>query len=142
MATLEHILSRCTPVGPCLLWTGATTKEGYGRVQHEGKVQPTHRVVYTLAVGHIPAGLTIDHVSDRGCISRLCLNVEQIEPVTLKVNGQRGRRDQLAARNSQEQCINGHRRNPENTGVRADGHTYCKECNRIRNRRRYAAMRT
>lgn len=141
MATLPQILARCRTVGDCLIWTGATSREGYGRIRHDGRIQPTHRVVYTLAVGPIPDGLTIDHVSDRGCTSRLCMNVAHLEPVTLAVNGARGRRDQLAARDSQARCVNGHPRDDQNLGLLASGRIYCRECNRIRNREAYA-MRT
>lgn len=98
--TAQQILDRCTPAGECLIWTGAKSREGYGRLRFKLKVQPTHRVIYELSVGPIPDGLTIDHVTDRGCTSRLCMNVEHMELVTLAENGARARRDQLAGRSS------------------------------------------
>ena len=45
-----------------------------------------HRLVYTLIKGEIPEGLVLDH----GCKNRRCCNTKHLEPVTQKVNVERG----------------------------------------------------
>jgi hypothetical protein len=56
-----------------------------------------HRYAYTLLVGPISDGFTIDHVKDRGCISTLCVKAiadehgpAHLEPVTMVENNLRG----------------------------------------------------
>lgn len=66
----------------CWLWTGAVTSRGYGCVSVNGRRELAHRVSYEEHVGAIPDGLTIDHVRDRGCVSKLCINPAHLEPVT------------------------------------------------------------
>lgn len=60
------------PVDPadCWQWTGKTNNDGYG---YSGTINGNilaHRVMYTLAVGTIPAGLCVLHRCDnRGCVN-------------------------------------------------------------------------
>lgn len=41
-----------------------------------------HRFAWEMVNGPIPEGLTIDHVRERGCRSKLCVEVAHLEPVT------------------------------------------------------------
>jgi hypothetical protein len=74
----------------CWLWTGAINHNGYGIFAVDGKkVARAHRVAYELEVGPIPFGLHLDHVEERGCTSRACVNPAHLEPVTQRVNNER-----------------------------------------------------
>lgn len=94
----------------CWLWTAATNAKGYGRVAWEGHNRYAHRVVYTLLVGPIPDGLTIDHL----CRVRACVNPAHMEPVTSRVNTARGM-SPSALNAVKTACPSGHAYTPENT---------------------------
>ena len=78
----------------CWIWTGTRTRDGgYGQIRLPGLYAPligpmrlAHRVAYELLVGPIPAGLVLDHL----CRNRRCVNPAHLEPVTQRVNIQRG----------------------------------------------------
>lgn len=71
---------------PCWLWTGARTNRGYGNIEVDGKCLATHRVSYALAYGGVPEDLVLDHL----CSRRACGNPLHLDPVTQKVNVERG----------------------------------------------------
>jgi len=72
--------------GTCIEWTGATAKNGYGRVYRNGHWTGAHRHAYELKVGPIPEGLDLDHL----CSNRACINPGHLEPVTRQENLRRG----------------------------------------------------
>jgi|ERR1051326_1872105 hypothetical protein len=91
--TIDDILNRLVKQEDgCWVWPGAKsgTKKGtqkpYGRVSFDGRPQTVHVIVYKHLVGPIPEGLQLDHT----CFNRLCANPAHLEPVTAKVNTQRG----------------------------------------------------
>lgn len=87
----------------CWLWMGKPASNGYGRVRIGGKSYAAHRVAYEFSVGPIPDDLEIDHVMDRGCTSRACVNPAHLEPVTHQVNMMRaGNARRAAIRSLQE----------------------------------------
>jgi hypothetical protein len=67
---------------PCWIWQGVITPGGYGRIGTE----PVHVRMYREHVGQVPVGMQIDHL----CRVRNCCNPFHLEPVTRKVNVQRG----------------------------------------------------
>lgn len=74
-------------------WLGVVLKStGYGQFGFNGKKWSAHRMAYTLAVAEIPEGLVIDHVRDRGCRRRDCVNPFHLEAVTQWENSRRARR--------------------------------------------------
>jgi hypothetical protein len=54
----------------CWLWTAATTRNGYGKLTHDGQTLLAHRLVYELVFGTLPATLAVCH----RCDVRLCCN--------------------------------------------------------------------
>lgn len=73
-------------LGPCWLWLGITTPGGYGQIRRGGRTWVTHRWVYELLIGPIPAGLDLDHL----CRVRRCVRPSHLEPVTRGENLRRG----------------------------------------------------
>ena len=72
----------------CWLWVGYRDKKGYGRI-HFGKHSESHlvhRVGYELERGPIPDGMELDHL----CRQPACWSPYHLEPVTHRVNCQRG----------------------------------------------------
>jgi hypothetical protein len=67
--------------GSCWEWTEALTN-GYGVVQHEGRVQRAHRVVFSLLQEPVPDNLEIDHL----CRNRRCVNPDHIVVALLRLN--------------------------------------------------------
>lgn len=120
---------------PCWEWTAALTN-GYGVVQHEGRIRRAHRVVYGVLRGAVPAELELDHL----CRNRACVNPDHCEPVTGVVNNARSN-SASAVHAKQTRCLRGHEFTPENTYQRQRGHKrerFCRECMRQRDRERYA----
>lgn len=121
----------------CWPWTGSLNAKGYASVHYKGRKRPAHRVVYVLLVGPIPTGFDIDHVRDRGCRLRSCMNPEHMEPVTHRENLLRG--DTITARNAQAtHCPHGHRYDASNTGHNS-GKRRCLTCHRDREHARFGA---
>ena len=122
----ETIASRIEHCGDCWIFTGATNSRGYGSITDgNGSSLLAHRVAYESTFGPIPDGLTIDHVAERGCKSKQCVNPRHLEVVTRGENSRRARR-------TQTHCKNGHPLSGENlrTRRRQDGYTYriCRAC--------------
>lgn len=76
----------------CRLWTGGLNSSGYGYLHVAGQRWLVHRLAHVLWIGTIPEGLTVDHVYDRGCRSKLCVEPSHLEAVTRSENSRRGQR--------------------------------------------------
>lgn len=66
----------------CWEWSAAKSANGYGRVKVKGQLLTTHRVVYELLIGEIPAGCVLEHL----CKTRACCNPFHLVPVTQQEN--------------------------------------------------------
>ena len=95
----------------CWLWTRGTTRDGYPVVRYRGDTWRAHRLSYTLHVGEIPAGLTLDHLCGVSC----CVNPAHLEPVTAAVNILRGKTTLAALNAAKTHCKHGHEFTPSNT---------------------------
>jgi hypothetical protein len=114
----------------CWPWKLSLNRAGYGQVRCCGDTFLAHRIAYELTAGPIPEGRTLDHVKARGCTLRSCCNPAHLEPVTQRVNAQRGRWAERLY------CAAGHLM--AETRV---GRGECNECRKARKRRRYAETR-
>ncbi len=76
----------------CWEWIAGLTVTGYGkfavgsRTDNSRKTVLSHRVAYVELISEIPDELQIDHL----CRNRKCVNPLHLEPVTAKVNFDRG----------------------------------------------------
>jgi hypothetical protein len=110
----------------CWLWTAATSVKGYGQFHMgDGGLVHAHRAAWTLLVGPIPDGATIDHL----CRKRACVNPDHLEPVSIGENVLRG--DTITARNAAKtHCPQGHPYSGDNLRIRPDGARECRACRR------------
>lgn len=115
-------------LGPCWLWTGYINKKTlYGEISARRKptlsgTKMPHRTAWELLVAPIPPKHHIDHL----CRVRHCVNPSHLEPVTPKVNAERGLHGALRTH-----CSKGHRLTPENSYVRpCDNSRKCRICMR------------
>lgn len=114
---------------PCRVWQNYLGPNGYGLFTMLGVRDYAHRQSYRWFVGEIPDGLHIDHL----CRNHACVEPTHLEPVTRKVNAERGIRATATV------CINGHEFTPTNTTIRANGTRKCKRCDADRHSQRYRA---
>lgn len=120
----------------CWLFTGYADAQGYSRLFDGNEKRLVHRLAYEVFVGPIPDGLQIDHVRERGCVHRNCVNPAHLEAVTPWENTMRS--DSPSAVNAAKtQCDHGHAFTPTNTRMvkRPDGlRRACRACDRERAR--------
>jgi hypothetical protein len=102
----------------CWNWIGAKAGDGYGKIKIGSAYVPSHRAMFELLAGPIPAGLVIDHL----CRNTACCNPGHLEPVTHLENMRRG------IRAGRPECINGHPFTPENSYFPPNGRRQCRAC--------------
>lgn len=119
----ERFWAKVEKTDTCWLWRGALQPNGYGRFGSTQRSQVgnwlAHRMAYTLAVGPIPEGLTIDHL----CRNRACVNPAHLEPVTQGENNLRA---------YDGKCRAGHPFTTETTYVGPNGFRQCRTCRNAR----------
>ena len=117
-------------LGKCWIWTGAIKAEGYGEVGFNYKVLYSHRVSYELLVSPITNGMDLDHL----CRVRSCVNPLHLEPVTHKINMERG----FNRNRNKKRCKRGHLLSGINLKIygrrgKTGTRRHCRACQRIRN---------
>lgn len=76
----------------CLVWTGATTPKGYGRINVLRRWWLVHRLLYALVNGDPPEGYEVDHTchteacTPGPCVHRRCLEPTHLEAVDPREN--------------------------------------------------------
>ena len=115
----------------CHVWTAGKTKDGYGKIDVEGRDQMAHRVAWFLHYGQWPE-LTLDHL----CRNRACVNVHHLEDVSSTINTHRGKN--RSARPDPTKCAAGlHDWIPENW---AKKEKRCRLCFNNAARMRYQVL--
>jgi len=121
----------------CWRWRGAASKGGYGSFGRN-PTWKAHRLAYTIFIGPIPKGLTLDHL----CRNRTCVNPLHLEPVTQRENCLRG--ISPWARNARKtKCNKGHALSGKNLHLEGKSRR-CRACRLAAQRRciaRYSAAK-
>lgn len=135
MTPVERLMRRVVRDGDCWRVTGPLRKDGYSQIEISGKKVLGHRLTYEHFAGPIPDGLVLDHVWERGCKFRSCVNPAHLEPVTHSENVRRGTQaERTRARfdafwNNRTHCDHGH--DLAEVGIDtepATGHRKCRAC--------------
>jgi hypothetical protein len=125
-AFMRFALSVMVAPGECWLWIGHR-RAGYGRFLVNGASIQAHRFAYESCFGLIDEGYELHHI----CKNKACCNPEHLLPVTHEAHMAVG------PGTLNPTCPHGHPydgteyRNPHT------GHVACRECHRIRQRKRY-----
>lgn len=125
------------PNSGCWLWTASVVKRGeYGHFSVNGRMRAAHIVAFEALVGVIPVGLELDHL----CRTPLCCNPAHVDPVTHRVNCQRGDAGIPTGQQhrAKTHCPKGHPYDQVNTIVRPREWRDCRECRNAR--QRYARL--
>lgn len=126
-------------IGPCLIWTGKPTKDGYARIKNldlkTEAPQLVHRVAYALAHGIALEDLKTVPELDHLCRVHECSSARHLEPVTRKENLERGDGNQ---NKNKTHCVRNHEFTEANTIWRKSGSRGCRTCKRERWRERHA----
>lgn len=112
--------------GDCWTWLGGLNAQGYGQIMRDGKNVRTHRAVYELLVGPIPADLELDHL----CRVRSCCNPDHLEPVSHKENVHRGTAGRFFRAGT---CSKGHSLKDAYSFPSNADRLICRTCTNIRN---------
>ena len=100
-AAFERVLARSVQQGDCLVWTGATDSNGYGRITVGSRIdasrrlESVHRVAWEHHHGPIPTGLSVLHTCDNPpCVRRehlfLGTHADNMRDMTRKGRGRPG----------------------------------------------------
>jgi len=134
---IERLMRWVVLDGTCWRATKGIRKDGYCQIQLTGKRAPKvlgHRLSYEHFVGPVPEGLELDHVWERGCRFRSCVNPAHLEPVTRSVNILRGTAPERtrayydALWDGREECPSGHKLAEAGVHIDAEGHRQCRAC--------------
>lgn len=88
----DRFIANVEPVNGCWEWRGQRSTTGYGRICF-GQWRYAHRLAYEYFIGPIAPGLELDHL----CRNPLCANPNHLEPVTHKINMERGAHSKASA---------------------------------------------
>ena len=129
---VERFWEKVNKAGECWVWLGSKTKNGYGQIWNNGKVEYAHRVSFEIHKGDIPSGLEIDHL----CENPSCVNPDHLETVTHSENIKRAVHRINYANKRKTHCKHGHALEGDNLRSGQRGKRQCRECARRRDRER------
>lgn len=70
----DRLMLHAKREGDCLLWTGAKERNGYGKINLDGKYIPAHRAAWIAFKGEDPGKLFVCH----RCDVRACIETEHL----------------------------------------------------------------
>lgn len=122
--TEERFWAKVERTETCWLWRGHIAANGYGSFSlgHRESIR-AHRYTYELYVGHIPEGLSLDHL----CRVRNCVNPIHLEAVPIRENHMRAPATITAQNVAKTGCPRGH----PYSGFNSKGGRICQICDRV-----------
>lgn len=106
-------------------------KDGYFRYWLYGnKHKFMHRIIWESWYGEVPEGYEIDHI----CGTRSCCNLDHLRVLSRKNHKVLTNKTRKSTK--KEYCRRGHRMVEENLYFRSNGGRVCKECCRIREKKK------
>ena len=127
----------------CWIWLAGRDKDGYGTYRLAGsrsKHWRTHRLTYETLVGPISDGLEVDHL----CRVRRCCNPAHAEPVTPRINVDRGI-NYIAINRQKTHCPSSHPYAGDNLVVKVSSsgvvRRVCRTCRNSAARERMRRLR-
>lgn len=131
LSTPDVFWAKVDKTGQCWLWTACKNRAGYGQIRYRNEKWLAHRLSYVMLVGPIPEGQVIDHL----CRVPACVRPDHLEPVTQRVNNERG--NSVTTANARKtHCPRGHPYDEVNTYWNGHGR-HCRICLKAKNDRRY-----
>ncbi len=132
--SLDEHLASIKITGSCCCWKlskKASSSGGYVQIDIDGIRKMAHRVIYEHLIDSISRGKQLDHL----CRNTWCVHPNHVEPVTNKINSQRG----ANCFNGQHQrartkCPAGHPLRGSNIIRNSRGWRKCRICQNIRAR--------
>ena len=123
----------------CWYWTAAVDKDGYGRVKYGKVMMRAHRLSYIIATKKdLSQSEKLDHTchsrakaicpGGSECPHRRCVNPAHLEPVSTKVNINRGHTGRNNA--SKTHCPAGHPYAGDNLTFKPNGGRRCRACHK------------
>lgn len=123
--------------GECWLWTGYTTKQGYGQFVIDGKTRLAHHVSLMFTDAKRPDGYQCDHL----CKTKNCVNPSHLEWTTGIVNNYRSS-SPSAINAKKSYCKSGHPLFGDNLYTKPNGYRRCRTCHREYTKVRMRRVRT
>jgi hypothetical protein len=114
--------------GGCWVWTGHRRPTGYHYVR-DTRTTVASRLAYLMFIGDLDDVTQVHHL----CQNTACVKPDHLEAVDPGENVRRGSGEWVT-------CDRLHPDDPTRIGQRKDGRSYCKECQRVRERQRRAAF--
>lgn len=121
----------------CWTWEGSLDAGGYGVfLTNEMKQMRAHHFLNGVPL----KGWHTDHVRERGCLNKNCVNPEHLEIVSPQENAHRGNVGWNTR--SKTHCPSGHPYDEANTKIDKRGRRNCRACHRASTRAAYLKRRT
>lgn len=119
----ELITEKTLKDGECLIWQGATDKDGYPRYY-----DPTVRVETGDGLVYVRRwilGAAKGEIVEDTCDNKLCVNIDHLNVATVST----GRKTRAGTNRRRTHCSAGHAFTEENTYIRMNGNRSCRKCN-------------
>jgi HNH endonuclease len=138
---IERFWGKVSIEGECWRWTGAHSRS-YGTISLKPykRTVYAHRFAYAYFIGPIPDGAEIDHVAERGCRFRDCVNPAHLEAVTRRTNILRSA-NFAAEQARRTHCPAGHPYDAANTLIYSGNKRVCRQCKNERRQTGYVHPR-